>query len=58
MKKGILIFLNYFYQQNIQFDVDEYWSNKIQQFRDSYFPELPVETENSNTRPLAKREKC
>jgi len=45
-------------QQNIQFDVDEYWSNKIQQFRDSYFPELPVETENSNTRPLAKREKC
>jgi ATP-dependent DNA helicase RecQ len=35
-------------QQNILFDVNEYWSSKIQEFRDSYFPELPVETKNSN----------
>jgi len=35
-------------QENILFDVNEYWSSKIQDFRDSYFPQLPVETENSN----------
>ena len=35
-------------QQNIQFDANEYWSSKIQEFRDSYFPELPVETKTSN----------
>ena len=35
-------------QQNVQFVANEYWLNKIQEFRDSYFPELPVETKKSN----------
>jgi len=35
-------------QKNIQFDVNEYWTNKIQEFRASYFPTLLVETKNSN----------
>ena len=35
-------------QQNILFDVNEHWSSKIQEFRDSYFPELSVETKTSN----------
>jgi|TARA_B100001964_G_scaffold238054_1_gene302756 ATP-dependent DNA helicase RecQ len=35
-------------QKNIQFDVNEYWANKIQEFRGSYFPDLPVESKYSN----------
>ncbi|MFC1724606.1 RecQ family ATP-dependent DNA helicase [candidate division KSB1 bacterium] len=35
-------------QQNIQYEISEYWHNKINEFRGSYFPELPVETTNSN----------
>ena len=35
-------------QQNIHYELSEYWLNKINEFRDSYFPELPVETKNSN----------
>lgn len=33
---------------NILFDINEHWSDKIQNFRDSYFPELSVETMRSN----------
>ena len=35
-------------QQNIHYKISEYWNNKINDFRDSYFPELPVESTNSN----------
>lgn len=35
-------------QQNILFEVNQNRSRKIQEFRDSYFPELPVETKSSN----------
>jgi len=34
--------------QQTNFIVSEYWQNKINKFRDSYFPELKVESINSN----------
>jgi len=35
-------------QQNIHYEISESWFNKINEFRDTYFPELTIESTNSN----------
>jgi len=35
-------------QKNLHYGLSEYWQKKINEFRDSYFPELEIELKNSN----------
>ena len=44
-------------QENLQFDVNENWSNKIQEFRDSFFPTLETASQRSTTKKLNKEKR-